>query len=293
MTVEAADSFVRPDQGGFGTATGSPPNTWNAPVNGNGSAAIVSNRGIFGTGNLDTQMICGSHPSTTDINMLVKLSTSDLNNVAGILWRYTAASGGSGYRAGFFAGNSFVVDKYTNGSRSNVVFNSIAAYSTNSDMWIRLIHVSGGTLQIRWWADGSSEPNNFNAPFVNQAETSYSSGDFGVSAFINSGGTVSYGSFTVTDNASNTISLAVQAQTTFKIRAGLQVQARSTFKIRAGLVTQARTTFKIHAVILALKTQARTVFKIRTDPGASWVTRDNQADWTTRDNAPSDWKTRG
>jgi len=292
MTVEASDSFIRLDQGGFGTATGSPPNVWGAPVNGNGTAAIVSNRGVFGNGNLDTQMICGSHAGTTDINMLVKLSTSDLNNVAGILWHYTAASGGSGYRAGFFASNLFVVDKYTNGSRSNVLAHSITAYTTNSDQWIRLIHTNSGTLQIRWWPDGQAEPGDFNAPFVNQSETSYSSGDFGVSVFINSGGTVSYGSFTVTDNASNAIALATHAQTAFKIRASLQTQARSSFKIRAALVTRARTVFKIHAVIMALTMLARTVFKVTDDPGVDCYTRDNQSDWTTRDNQ-SDWTTRG
>jgi len=200
MTTYAQDTFTRANQSGFGTASDGL-NVWGAPVNGNATASIASNRGIFGNFNLDAQMICGS-TSATDINMLVKVSTSDVANVAGVLWRYSAAGGGSGYRAGFYSGNQFVVDKYTGGTRSNVVDNAITSYSINVDQWIRLIHIASGTLQIRWWADGGSEPSNFNSPFVNQAETSYSSGNFGVSVFISSGSTVSYGAFTVTNNSS-------------------------------------------------------------------------------------------
>lgn len=242
MTTKATDNYTRANQSGWGTASDGV-NVWGAPVNGNGTASIVSDRGVFGNVNNDTQMVCGSI-SLTDINMLVKVSTSDTGNLAGVLWRYSSASGGSGYRCGFYNGNEFIVDKYTSGARSNVVTASITAYTANTDQWIRLIHTSSGTLQIRWWPDGQSEPTNFNTPFVNQSETTYASGNFGVSVFILSGGTASYGSYTVTDNASST-SLVTQARATFKVRVPQQTRAISTFKTRASQITRALSHFLI------------------------------------------------
>lgn len=194
MTTKASDNLTRANQSGFGTSSGG--DIWGAPVNGNATAAIASNLGVFGNFNGDTQMLLGSQ-SLTDINILCKLETSDTGNVAGVLWRYTSASGGNGYHAGLHGGGTIDIDKFTNGSRSSIT--SVSFTSTaNTFYWIRVIHTSGNKLYVRAWADGSGEPSTWNVNGI--SESSFTSGGFGASVFINSGGTVSYSSLTVTDN---------------------------------------------------------------------------------------------
>lgn len=199
MTILAQDTFIRANQSGFGIASDGI-NVWGSPINGAvATAAISSNEGVItGTGGGgDSQIILGSL-TPTDINMLIRTATNNTGQLNGLLWRYTSTSGGSGYRCGFFGGTTFNVDKYTTGSRANIGSFSFS-YTTNAFYWIRLIHTSSGTLEIRVWQDGSSEPNTFN---LTQTETTYASGNFGVSMFIINPDTVSYDHLTVTDNSS-------------------------------------------------------------------------------------------
>lgn len=199
MTILAQDTFIRANQANFGTASDGI-NVWGSPINSAvATAAISSDEGVMTgtTGGGDSQIILGSL-TPTNINMLIRTSTSNTSQLNGVLWRYTSASGGSGYRCGFFGGTTFNVDKYTAGARANIGSFSFA-YTASAFYWIRLIHTSSGTLEIRVWQDGSSEPNTWN---LTQTETTYASGNFGVSTFIINPSTVSYDHLTVTDNSS-------------------------------------------------------------------------------------------
>lgn len=292
MTTLAQDTFVRANQAGWGTASDGT-NTWGSPI-GPGTASIASNEGtMVGTGGGgDVHMVLGSL-TPTNINMLIRTKTTNAGgDLNGLLWRWTTATS-NGYRCGFFGGTTFNVDKYTSGSRANIA-NFSFSYTSNSFYWIRLIHTSVGTLQIRVWADGSSEPGTWN---LNTTETTYASGNFGTSTFVSSIDTISFDSLTVTDN--QTLSnLATEAQATFKIRVPLATNARDTFKVRAVLANQARATWKIKAVLATLSratfkidnvlkslaTSAQATFKIKLGAVLTWITRDNQANWTARDN---------
>lgn len=299
MTTLAQDSFFRANQVGWGRASDNT-NVWESPI-GPGTASIASNEGtMVGTGGGgDVHMVLGAL-TPTNINMLIRTKTTNASgDLNGFLWRWTTAAS-NGYRCGFFGGTTFNVDKYTSGSRANIASFSFL-YSSNSFYWIRLIHTSGGTLQIRVWADGSSEPGTWN---LNTTETTYASGNFGTSTFVSSVDTISFDSFTVTDNQT-LINLATEAQAAFKIRTALASPARDTFKVRAVLVSQARATWKIRAVLATLSratfkinnvlkslaTSAQATFKIKLGAVLAWITRDNQTVWTARDNKAT-WKTR-
>lgn len=246
MTNIAVDTFSRSNQSGFGTASDGS-NVWGSPTA--GSTSISSNEGIFsGSSFGDAQVACGSHSGTTDINFLVRCKSSDTSNLFGILWRWSSGSS-NGYRCGFYNGTTFNVDKYSGGSRSNITSFSFS-YSTGTSYWIRMIHTSGGTLQIRVWADGSSEPGTWN---VNQSETTYSSGNFGFSIYGgNSGNNNSYDSLTVTDNSSLTTSTR-----TIPTTAALLKTSTRTISTSVALLTTKTRTIPTHAALLV--TSKRTI----------------------------------
>lgn len=292
MTILAQDTFQRANQSGFGTASDGV-NVWGSPTpNGFAVAAITANEGVLSNGfAADVQVVCGSLTASA-INMLIRTASSETDNLNGLLWRYSSASGGNGYRCGFdsfFGANGFGIDKYVNGSRSNLAsFNTSTAVNANDFWWIRLIHDASNVLSIRVWKDGTSEPGTWN---YQATQSDFTSGNFGVSTFLRGSTTISYDSMTVTDNSA-LANLATLTRSTFKINAALATETRATWKIKAALASASRATFKIQNVLTTLVVTAQATFKIVITQGINWKTRDNTVTWKTRDNT-IDWRTRG
>lgn len=251
MATVEQDTFTRPDT-----------NTWNPASNGDSwtfpgvaeTYSITSNKGLEGSLNGgDWHGILGAGVTATP-NLLVRVKADSTSNFIGVFGRYTNASGVNGYRMGLFAGQ-IVADKFINGVRTNLGSSVSFSYDTSHYYWLHAI-MNGSTLTCAAWVDGGSEP----APQYSITDNSVvGSGGVGLSGFMSAANN-SYDSFLATDNQAGAINLAVECQTTFKIRTALATEARATFKIRAVLDAIAHTTFKIRSVLVA---RARATFKIK------------------------------
>lgn len=236
MTNLAVDSFGRPDQSGFGTASDGQAWVRDAGI---GVSNIVSDQGRVGPGGNDSFFLIGTGTAGT-VNCLCRVKSGDATNVVAVLFRYSSTSGTnvSGYRAGFF-GSNLVVDRYVNGVRSNIGSTNVG-YTVGQEWRVRAI-ANGTTITVTGWQDGNTEPG----PQLNLTDSSVSTGQYGVSAFMMNDFTY-FDQLLITDN---------QAPPP----PGVQGSIEATWMTRSNAITW-----------------------VTRNGQATWKTRDNNVIWITR-----------
>lgn len=190
MTNLAVDSFGRPDQSGFGTASDGQAWTRDAGI---GQSNIVSDQGRIGPGGNDSFFLIGSGIAGT-VNCLCRIKSDTSGNVAAVLFRYSSTGGTNYncYRIGLFNSN-LMADRFINGSRTGIG-SFTTAYNIGEEWWVRAI-ATGSTITATAWKDGTSEP----AAQLNLTDSNIASGQYGISVFM-AGGFTYFDQLTITDN---------------------------------------------------------------------------------------------
>ena len=258
MTTLDSDNFQRPNQPGWGTASGG--STW-AFSGVSETLSITSNEGVEGSltgGDWHAQL--GSTTAAT-VNLLVRLKVDDTLNFAGVMGRYSSTGGINGYRIGLFSG-TLKADKYVTGIRTQIGTSVSFSYTTGQFVWVRAV-ISGTTITGTAWLDGNSEPGS---PQFSTTDSSISAaGKFGLSAFMSSGNN-HFDSFIATDNSSVstktrtvTTSAALEQTTTRTISASAALKTTPTRSVPESAALKTTNTRSLAASGALKTTSTRTV----------------------------------
>lgn len=189
VTTLARDTFLRPNQAHWGTASDG--QTWGADANTNKVFSIKSDTGQISNGKGTFNAVLG--PAATDAEVLFSGSSSSLssgNNTLGALLRWTGAN--NFYRA-FIDGKHLIIQKRVNGTISALT--SVAFTATGSTSYSLRFRVVGSNLFAKVWATASSEPSAWTATAT---DSNLKSGQCGLRVLIQTGTIATYTSFTAT-----------------------------------------------------------------------------------------------
>ena len=191
MTTIAQDTFTRANQSGWGT--GSDGKVW-SEVAGTDPLSISSNQGVVAknTGTSD-RMLYGSGTISGSQEALVRCTIGSVTQDSGILLCSDSTTANSYIGRFATTANTLEIGKRVSGSFTQLTTASFT-FSAGNAYWLRF-RVQGGTLYIRAWLDGNSEPGTWTGSV---ADATFSSGQYGLTCFL---GTTSetFDSFSVTD----------------------------------------------------------------------------------------------
>lgn len=192
MVTYDFDNFIRANQTAWGTASDG--NIW-SQARGSMTWAITSNKGTCNSAAGATFNIFRlSSQSPTNQEIVVRVNPADTADI-GIVGRYNSTS--QFYYGVLTGGNTLAI------GRDNSGFSTLASasfsYSAGTAYWLRF-NITGTTLKLRGWADGSAEPQNtWN---VTTTDATFASGGYGLGSDSTSGTNTQFDSFSVTDGSS-------------------------------------------------------------------------------------------
>jgi hypothetical protein len=187
-TILAHDTFQRPDQALWGTASDG--QTWGADANTGSVFSIVTNTGRVSNGGT-TSYNATLGPATTNAEVLFTGSMSSYthNNLGAVLrWSDT----NNWYKA-YLDGASLVVQKRVNGAYT--ILGSVPFTATPGTSYTLRFRVVGTTLSTRVWQTGTTEPTNW---MIMVSDTTFSSGFCGLRMLTQNGTSANYTSFLAT-----------------------------------------------------------------------------------------------
>ena len=191
MAIIAQDTFSRANQSGWGT--GSDGKTW-SEVAGTDPLSISSNKGLVtkasGTSN---RMLYGSGTATA-CEALVRITIGDMVTVQGLLL-CSDSTNANGYSARFSSSGTTIEMAKRVSSSITVLSSPAFTIASGSAYWLRF-RVESGTLYARAWLDGNSEPSTWTGTV---ADSTFSSGQYGIASFPNSAAAEKFDSFSVND----------------------------------------------------------------------------------------------
>lgn len=245
MTTYGSDTFTRPDQSGFGTASDG--QTW-ANVGGPGTASITSNRGLLGIANGYTIMRLGTGQHA-DVELTTVLNQGGSNfNSTGIVWR--VADIDNNYRAVMYDGQIWL-QYFSGGAKNTITTSASISGFTNSADWNMKVRNIGTSIKVRVWQ--GTEPSSWDIDTTDSHITA--AGYYGLESDLSGGagsGSSKYYNFTVTDGNTTTTS----TRTVTADAALLQTSTRTISDTAALLATSTRT---IPATAALLITNTRTI----------------------------------
>lgn len=203
MSQIGADTFIRSNQSGWGTASDG--QTW-SQIDGTDTLAISSNEGTA-TGKVNTNSMQLGTKTAKDIEGLVRVSVSATNARAGIELRVADANT---YYACRLNGSTNQLDlcKQVSGLTSVIVSGSFTV-AASTFYWIRF-RAQGTTIEGKIWQDGNSEPGSWT---VSTTDSTYTSaGGFGLYTSVAATSTVvKFDHFTAT-NLQDTSDIMLRAR---------------------------------------------------------------------------------
>lgn len=256
MTVLASDTFSRANQSGWGTSSGG--QVWSS-ARGAGTYSIVSNEGVNSANGGTFSVARIGSGTATSTEVLVRLKPADTTSDIGCIARYTD---NNDFYYGVLVSGTVAIGKDVAGSFTTLTSTSFS-YSTANFYWLRF-NLSGSTLKLKVWQDGTSEPGSWT---VTTTDSSLSSGGYGLGS--DATGSTSFDSLTITDAPSistftRTITPVTAAlkTTTTRTVTHVSVALKTTNTRSVTHASAALKTINTHTVpaTAALKTtQARTV----------------------------------
>jgi hypothetical protein len=201
MTILSMDTVGRANQTGFGTATGDPfgTETW-VQVRGSMPSGVTGNEltcnsasgGTFNIFRLGSQ-------SPSSVEVLTRINPADTSDI-GIVLCYNSTT--QFYYMVLSGGN--LVIGMDNGGFSTLA-SATFSYSAGNFYWLRA-RVQSGTLYLKGWANGSTEPTTWN---VTKADSTFSSGGYGLGSDSSSATNTQFDGFVVTDATISVMSESV------------------------------------------------------------------------------------
>jgi streptogramin lyase len=203
-TVIAADTFQRPDQQLWGTASDGQP--WGADANTKKVFSIGANAGrVVKTGSTSYSAVLGPSVSDSEVYVTGSLSSFTNSNFGAIL-RFT--DGNHWYKA-FPDGSNFVLQKKTGATTMTLATTRFAA--TTGTSYSIHFRAAGSALSATVWPSSAPEPGTW---LLNANDTSLSSGAAGI-RLVTQTGTATITSFqAVTRNAGTGTTTTAPTSTT-------------------------------------------------------------------------------
>lgn len=202
MTIQRADTFAsRTVASGFGTASDG--NVWT--INAGDGQSVGSNEGKISGSSASTFATLGASLATADAEVVTRVMIDDSSNTSGLLARWTDTN--NYYLCRYDGVGNMALFKDVAGTKTTIVS---AAFTPNAGTfyWLKF-HVSGTTLEARWWQDGTSEPSTWGLSTTDSALSGSggSANKVGLYGFVNFG-TDDYDSFSADDLQSAAVTLA-------------------------------------------------------------------------------------
>ena len=188
------DTFAgRTVASGWGTASDG--NVWT--TNAGDGQSVAAGEGIINGSSASTFNTLGAALSA-DTNIAVRWSINDSSSTHGILTRFQSTN--QYYLARYDGAGHIAFFKNVGGTKTTVT--SVAFTPTSGTFyWLRFV-VQGSAIQIRHWADGSSEPSTWD---INTTDTSITAaGKVGLYGFNNFARNDTFDSYTAADIVTGT-----------------------------------------------------------------------------------------
>jgi hypothetical protein len=188
--VLAQDTFARQNQSLWGKASDG--QSWGADANTLSNFSISANSGQVvgsGTGARNYNAVLGPTATGAEVLFSGSLSSYGGNTLGAILlW-----SNGSNFYKAFIDGTHLTILKKVNGTLTNL--QSIAFAATSGTSYTIRFREVGGTLSVKAWATGTTEPSNW---MVTTTDSSLAAGLCGVQMHLATGVTAIVTSFLAT-----------------------------------------------------------------------------------------------
>lgn len=191
MTQLGVDSFIRPDQSGWGNASDG--QTW-AQLRGNGALAISSNKGTITRGGGAYEVMALGTGVSADGETSVRFITGSLSDSAGLTFRYTDSNNWYYFDLGNL-GQKIEIGKDVAGTFTSLV--SAAFTWTATTAYRMRARIVGSFLALKVWADGVAEPNTWGLSVADSSLTA--PGRICISCLPGSGSTLQFDSFSCVD----------------------------------------------------------------------------------------------
>lgn len=155
--TSGADTFVRANQSGWGTASDG--ETWT--LYGTGTASIASNEGVLISTGIDSNMQLGTQ-TAADADVRCRIAIGNSGDTCAIQARFTGVAGSgtntTTYKLLFYTG-AIHINKSISGTITNLA-NSTFTMTPGTFYQFRLT-LSGSTIQGKVWQDGTTEPTSY------------------------------------------------------------------------------------------------------------------------------------
>lgn len=233
MPVLDADTFVRSNQSGWGTASGG--HTWAATGHAS-TQSIASDEGIISAnGGNDTANQLGSVTSA-DQELLIRLTIHNSADIAGVLGRYTSLN--STYKFLYYTGAVHINKTVSSVSTADIGTAYTITLTTGTYYWFRF-RIKGTSLYGRVWQDGTTEPTTWH---VTATDSGLSTGGYALLANTGTGAGISFDHFTITTIPN---SLNAYSRPKYYTSSVLRVRAQDTYQTHSALLSRARDRFII------------------------------------------------
>ncbi len=182
-----SDSFQRPNQAGWGTASDG--DTWSG--SGSGTLSVASNQGqISNSSSSSTYETLGS-TTIGNANGVVRFSVASRTDVAGIILHY---EDGSDMDLARYDGNGNLAFMVKQAGSWSTVAQTAATVQAGTKYWLRF-EIQGGNVFLKLWQDGSSEPSAWT--LTSSTDANQVPGLAGLYGYANAAGPVGFDSFSV------------------------------------------------------------------------------------------------
>ncbi|MCL5935296.1 MAG: hypothetical protein M1543_02235 [Firmicutes bacterium] len=184
MTVVAQDSFQRANQTYWGTASDG--QIWSGDANSNTAFAIYNGTGQMSKGWQPLTGALGPNMVNQQVLFAGSLNSFNYTNLGAVLrW-----NNNSNWYKAYFDGSNLNIQKDLNGSTK--ILTSAGFKATTNTAYIMRFQVSGNTLSVKVWPNGTPEPAGW---MLNASDSSLASGRAGLRAQLQTGATVTYNWF--------------------------------------------------------------------------------------------------
>jgi DNA-binding beta-propeller fold protein YncE len=186
-TVLAQDTFMRPNQSLWGTASDG--HIWGGDAGTNVAFSIANNTGLVTNAGASLSAPLGPIATNADVLFTGKMSAYNSTNLGSVL-RWT--NGNNWYKA-YIDGGRLIIQKRVNGAIINLA--SVPFAASGNTLYSLRFEVIGTTLQARVWLASGSEPTTWMAKI---SDSTFASGQCGLRMFTQNGVTATYTSFVAT-----------------------------------------------------------------------------------------------
>jgi hypothetical protein len=183
----ARDTFQRPDQGHWGTASDGA--LWGGEANTSNAFSIVGGAGRISNANGIYNAVLGASTADTEVLFSGSMSSYSNSNLGSVLrWKNT-----NNWYKGYINGSSLVVQKKVDGATT--IIGSAPFTATPGTSYSLRFRIVGNTLYARVWPAGSTEPTSW---MVTVSDSTFSTGLSGMRVQVATGVTATVGSYLAT-----------------------------------------------------------------------------------------------